>query len=842
MEVRCDSDTARATVKVRNINFAFKQPFCDGQKRRNMKSRLFLSFILTLVFAIGVLAQTGAIITGQLTENGKVVANKQIKLVQQNFQGAEFTTLTDGDGNYRFENVTDGSYQIAFVNSQGKQELQRVFIVQKGKDITAKIIGANTNQVGEVSIIATGTFQDESQISKTVNIIDSQEIQARNEFSLTDALKTIPGFRVQQLGGFGKTANIKTRGLRNQDTAVLIDGIRFRDASSITGDASAFLSDFTFTGTNRVEVLRGSGSSLYGTNAIGGVLDLQTGKPTTDFHGAFLGEGGGLGLRRFRGNISDGNDKIGFNLGVSRTVFTKGIDGADDAHNTNAQGRVDYNPFSKTNISARFYISDAYVRLNLSPDTIGALPAITQIINAVPLSGSELTRFENGTLPAQLNRGDANFISDANDPDNFQKSKFYNGQILLTQIINSRLVFQSSYQALKTSRKNTNGVLGTGFQPFGGEQTGVFEGQIHTLNGHFNYTPVSNNQLTFGYEYEWEKFGNDGFSANVLNNFSTRAKQKSNTFYVQDLLSFFNRRLQIAGGFRAQFFNLEKPFFSSSNAPYRNATLENPPTAYTGDGSVSYFFENSKTKIRAHVGNGYRVPSLYERFGTFYSTFGTPGFVGLGDPRLKPERSISFDGGIDQTMFGNRAKLSATYFYTRLQRTIDFSNSLTGDPFQRFFGYINSEGAISRGAEFSGEAKPFSSTNLFASYTFTNSDQRTPQVSGSRNLKTLGVPNHQFTLVATQRIFDRLTLNFDFLATSSYLTPIFSNTIFSTRIYQFQGARKADLTASYEIPVNQEKLRFRLFGTIENLFDDDYYENGFRTAGRTARGGLSVVF
>jgi outer membrane receptor for ferrienterochelin and colicin len=167
---------------------------------------------------------------------------------------------------------------------------------------------------------------------------------------------------------------------------------------------------------------------------------------------------------------------------------------------------------------------------------------------------------------------------------------------------------------------------------------------------------------------------------------------------------------------------------------------------------------------------------------------------------------------------------------------------LTGDPFQRFFGYINSEGAISRGAEFSGEAKPFSSTNLFASYTFTNSDQRTPQVSGSRNLKTLGVPNHQFTLVATQRIFDRLTLNFDFLATSSYLTPIFSNTIFSTRIYQFQGARKADLTASYEIPVNQEKLRFRLFGTIENLFDDDYYENGFRTAGRTARGGLSVVF
>jgi outer membrane receptor protein involved in Fe transport len=370
----------------------------------------------------------------------------------------------------------------------------------------------------------------------------------------------------------------------------------------------------------------------------------------------------------------------------------------------------------------------------------------------------------------------------------------------------------------------------------------MFEGQIHTLNGHFNYTPTANNELTFGYEYEREKFGNDGFSANVSDNFSTRAEQKSSTFYIQDLLEFFDRRLQIAAGFRAQFFSLEKPNFSSTNAPYQNVTIESPPPAYTGDGSISYFFAKSKTKIRAHVGNGYRVPSLYERFGSFYSTFGTPGFVGLGDPRLKPERSISFDGGVDQTFFGNRAKLSATYFYTRQQRTIDYSNSLNNDPFQRFFGYINSEGAISRGAEFSGELKPSSLTNFFASYTFTNSDQRVPQVSGSGIINTLGVPAHQFTFVITQRIANRLTLNFDFLATGSYLAPIFSNTIFSSRIYRFDGARKADVSANYEIPINKDKLRFRIFGTIENLFDYEYYENGFRTAGRTVRGGLSVNF
>ncbi|MBC7796600.1 MAG: TonB-dependent receptor plug domain-containing protein, partial [Pyrinomonadaceae bacterium] len=475
----------------------------------------------------------------------------------------------------------------------------------------------------EVTVIASGIKQTIDEVSKTVNLIEAQELRDRADFALVETLRTIPGFRVQQLGGFGRTANIKTRGLRNQDTAILIDGIRFRDASSITGDASAFLSDFTLTSVSQIEVLRGSGSSLYGTNAIGGTVDFQTPKPQSGLHGQIGGAFGGLGLNRFRGNLSNGTQdgKFGFNLGISRTVYTKGIDGADDAHNTNFQSRIEYNPFEKTNISARFFVSDAFVRLNSSPDTIGVLPASNAvIIDAVPLSLSELRRYADGTPFDQLNGGNANFIPYTNDADNFQESEFFNGQIALNQIINNRLVFNATYQGLKTSRRNTNGVLGVPFQPFGGTETSIFDGQIHTVNTHFNWTPNTNNLITMGYEFESERFGNDGIATDISNNFTTRAKQTSNTFYVQDLLSFFNNRLQIAGGFRAQFFNLQNPTFSANNPPYSNLTLENPPNAYTFDGSASYFFEQTETKIRAHVGNGYRVPSLFERFGTFYSS------------------------------------------------------------------------------------------------------------------------------------------------------------------------------------------------------------------------------
>ncbi|MBC7798226.1 MAG: TonB-dependent receptor, partial [Pyrinomonadaceae bacterium] len=637
------------------------------------------------------------------------------------------------------------------------------------------------------------------------------------------------------------TANIKTRGLRNQDTAILIDGIRFRDASAITGDATPFLSDFTLTSVSKIEVLRGSGSSLYGTNAIGGTIDFQTPKPSPGFHGQIGGAFGGLGLGRFRGNVSNGtkDGKFGFNLGVSRTVYTKGIDGEDDAHNTNFQSRIEYNPFEKTNLSARFFVSDASVRLNSNPDTIGVLPASnTFVINAVPLSRDLLKRSENGETIA--NFGGATFIPDRNDADNFQKSKFFNGQIVLTQIITGNLVFQGYYSGLKTSRKNDNDVLGVGFQS---ASTGIFEGLINTANGHFNWTPNRFHEITVGYEYEHEKYGNDGFSPNPRDAFSTRAKQSSNTFYAQYLLRFFDGRLQLAGGFRAQIFDLKTPEFSLNNAPYTNLRLENPPNAYTFDGAASYFFQKTGTKIRAHVGNGYRVPSLYERFGTFYSTFGTPSFIALGDPNLQPEKSIAFDGGIEQNLFKNRAKLTAVYFYTKLIDTIGFGNVVPniGTTSRPFGGYLNTKGGIARGGEFSAAIKATDSTDVFTSYTFTNSDQRVPQVSGSRIIETLGIPKHQFTLVATQR-FKRAWVNFDFLAASNYLAPIFSNQTFSTYVYRFDGNRRADLTAGYTFPIKGEQFNLRVFGTIENLFGDDYYENGFRTFDRNGRVGLSFGF
>ena len=819
------------------------------------KQNFILAIILAFVQAAAILGQAGATVSGIVSNLSTPLSNAKVILNSSANQSQ--STQTDANGKYVFENVAKGKYQISVLNPDGSTFVSQAIEVKKNQSLTVDLTfgiqrPVNITKLGEVVVIASGTSQPIDEISKSVNLIEARELRERADFALVETLRTVPGFRVQQSGGFGRTAAIKTRGLRNQDTAILIDGIRFRDAGSITGDASAFLSDFTLTSVSRIEVLRGSGSSLYGTNAIGGVLDFQTPRPESELHGGFSAAFGGYGLKRFRGNVSDGKSdgKMGFNLGVSRTVYSEGIDKDDDARNTNFQSRVEYNPFDKTNISARFFVSDAFVKLNSNPDTIGNLPNTNAaIIRAVPLSRAELKRYENGTGIFALNRGDANFIPDANDPDAFQKSQFFNGQLVITQVLKSNLVFQGFYSGIKTSRKNTNGVSGIGFQPFGGAENSVFDGQTHTINGHFNWTPNRANEIKLGYEFEREKFVNNGFTSNAADNFTTRAGQSSNTVYAQDLLRIFNNQLQIAGGFRAQFFKLENPDFSTAN-PYKSVILKNPPIAYTFDGAGSYYFPRTGTKIRAHVGNGYRVPSLYERFGSFYATFlATNRFVPLGAPNLKPESSIAFDAGIDQTLFGNRAKFSAVYFYTHLTNTIGFGELAQPDPFGRDNllsggGYFNTKGGISRGAEFSADIKPSGSTGIFTSYTFTNSDQQIPQVSTSGILQTLGVPVHQFTLVATQRFGEGFSINFDFLATSDYLAPIFdtNNLTFKTYVYRFKGNRKGDLTARYEFPTFEERLRFVVFGTIENVFDNDYYENGFRTFGRTARIGFGVNF
>ncbi len=492
------------------------------------------------------------------------------------------------------------------------------------------------------------------------------------------------------------------------------------------------------------------------------------------------------------------------------------------------------------------YASDAFVQLNDDPQAFpSSAISASNIINAVPLARRELRRYETGTRLSEINFGSANFVPAANDPDNSQATRFFDGAITFAQRPTEGFGYSVSYQGLTTRRTFRDGPGRPGnptdftfFEP-DGSTSNHFDGTIHTLNARTDFRLGAHNFVNAGYEFERESFANRTFAVSTTDNSAVNVTQRSHALFAQDQVRLFDDRLQLSAAFRAQFFALDQPRFTPSTNPLYQGTFAAPPTAYTGDGSIAYLFRQSGTKLRAHVGNGYRAPSLYERFGTFFSGFsGT--FSALGDPRLRPERSISFDAGVDQALARNRVRLSASYFYTRLQEVVGFGDVGTSDPFSRFFGgYLNTRGGLARGAEFSVEATPTASLDLTTAYTYTNSDERRPRLANV--IRSFGIPDHQFSVVATQRVGRRLMFNFDFFAASDYLAPVFDPNSFASLVYRFDGVVKADAGASYTVPLSESR-RLRFFGYVDNLFGRDNYENGFRTPGRTGRAGAQFSF
>jgi outer membrane receptor protein involved in Fe transport len=220
------------------------------------------------------------------------------------------------------------------------------------------------------------------------------------------------------------------------------------------------------------------------------------------------------------------------------------------------------------------------------------------------------------------------------------------------------------------------------------------------------------------------------------------------------------------------------------------------------------------------------VPSLFERFGAGYdSTFG---YSVYGNPQLQPEHSLGVDGGLEQTFAHSRAKVSAAYFYTWLQNVIAFDSS---------FQYANTRGGISRGVELTAAAAPARSLSVSVAYTFVNALERAPVVGDT--IQTFVIPRHQFSILATERITQRISLTFDALTSGNYLAPIFGETV--TQVYRFDGLHRLNIGGSYRVPLAEYRA-LRFFARADNLLDQAYYESGFPTPGRTGKAGVQFEF
>jgi iron complex outermembrane receptor protein len=369
------------------------------------------------------------------------------------------------------------------------------------------------------------------------------------------------------------------------------------------------------------------------------------------------------------------------------------------------------------------------------------------------------------------------------------------------------------------------------FVPFGDfEFLNVNRGKVDTIDGRVNLRFSRSNLLTVGLEFEHESlFQSSQPSFFTFNN--TTDRQRTFAVFGQDQLSLLDDRLRLSIGVRGQWYRIR-----SADRPgiLQGRTAE---SSITGDGAIAYFFRRSGTKLRAHVGNGFRAPSLFERFGE--GNFGSAGVVRFGDPTLKAEQSISVDGGFDQRLGNDKVLFGATYFYTRLQRVVASASFVT-DPLGlgRFSGFLNRPGGLSRGVETYLNTSPLKGMDLRTSYTFTNSDRSLPALG---LVPEYVIPEHLFGLTLTQR-YRAFLFSLDLNRTGSHLAPVFENNLpFRQADMRFDGYTKGDLFVSYERR-QTERVTMIFFGGVENIFNETYYENGFLAPGAVGRAGLRVKF
>ncbi len=806
--------------------------------------------VLAFFASVSLLAQTPATrLGGQVTDpQGKAIQAATVRLsrvASTEVRSAE----TDSTGKYSFERLAPGDFVFEVDKSQFRRDTRLLHFEAGAAEQNVTLALAGINQT--VVVAASGGSQMEGEISKAISVIDKAEVLSRNAMSLTDIIRYSPGVQIRNGGGIGQNTAIRIRGLRPDATAVLIDGLRFRDSTTIQGDASSFVSSLNFVSAERVEVLRGSASSLYGTNAVGGAINVVTPQGGGATHGEMQAEAGNLGLYRGRGSLSGGlfGDRLKYSAGLLHLNVGKGIDGQDAARSTGGQAFARYDLTPGINLSARFLGSDDFAQLNIGPTTTG-IPAAnlpgTGFPPAIPLSPAGVKTLLEGGRP---DYGNATFVPGRNDPDSRRSSRFASTALVFRQTVSPLFSWQTSYQRNHTWRVFANGPAGIGSQPAVANLS-RYIGDIDTAEIRATGQPAKWLTVSGGYEFEHEAYNDlqDNRLASPRRIFTqTRIREDHHSVYFATQASLLGRRLQISLSGREQSFRLAKPEFELAGTAnnYNRFTVNAPPRALTGDASIAWMMAKSNTKLRAHFGNAYRAPAMYERFGAGFSNNPATGdvvFTPYGDPRLSPDRYNSVDAGVDQYLFGSRLRLSPTFFYTRIQRITGFDSSgvvnPATDPFGRSLGYINGSGGITRGVELSAEARPVRSLLVNGSYTYVNANtDRDLSVTGFFKLFT--VHPHTATLVASKQWGRRLDTTVDLFHGSSHYVPFFAVT--RSRAFELPGYTKTGLTASYKIR-DTETGSIRAYVRIDNLFNQTYYEAGWLAAKATVVGGIGYRF
>jgi vitamin B12 transporter len=195
----------------------------------------------------------------------------------------------------------------------------------------------DVKQTDPVVVTATKVETPQSHLGAAVTVITDDEVRTFNYAGIEEALRNVPGVEIARSGSLGKTTSIRIRGANPEQVIVLVDGLRI---SSPTQGLTE-LSELTLDGIDRIEIVRGPQSTLYGADAIGGVVNIITKKGQGPPQASIWVEGGSHGTLREQANVQGSLGGFNYNLSGSRHD-TRGRFDNDDSDLTSFNGRIGY--------------------------------------------------------------------------------------------------------------------------------------------------------------------------------------------------------------------------------------------------------------------------------------------------------------------------------------------------------------------------------------------------------------------------------------------------------------------------------------------------------------------
>jgi outer membrane receptor protein involved in Fe transport len=237
-----------------------------------------ISILLVLGLILSALPARGATVTGLVSDaSGATVAGARIVL-RGVATGQEWFAETGGDGRFRFEVPSAGAYLLIFTRT-GFSEAARTVIVNTAEETIDVPLQLELGKItAEVSVTAARAERENRQIPLHVESISSAAVEESNPLSTGDALSVIANITPVGNGPFGVRPRL--RGLDSTRLLVLVDGERLNTARQATDRTGAEVGLVSPDAVSRMEVVNGAGTTLYGSDALAGTINIITNEPT----------------------------------------------------------------------------------------------------------------------------------------------------------------------------------------------------------------------------------------------------------------------------------------------------------------------------------------------------------------------------------------------------------------------------------------------------------------------------------------------------------------------------------------------------------------------------------